>query len=335
MKKKIEQLELDKNDLSAPSAEDARCGFNRRLRAILSSEKSAASFAKRAGISQSGLNRLEHGGDPTLPTLIAIADAANVSVEWLATGGARCENDCVFEQQVLEEQIDNAESAIRSPDAPIDAVGPGAEFVKTLRSLVDLNDRLLQLYRRQGVSGPADRRLLLASPKQQRASDQAELSRSTPESGSGSTASLIEPNEPDEVVLIPRYDAALAAGAGSFNERARLLDHIPFTRNFIIHKLGRNNPDGLVILEARGDSMEPTIGDGDLVLLDQHRREARDGIVAFALGDTAFIKRLRFTFDGVDLISDNRDLYEPEHLSRQRAEEIVIIGRVRWVGRMF
>ncbi|SDG55386.1 Peptidase S24-like [Thalassobaculum litoreum DSM 18839] len=146
---------------------------------------------------------------------------------------------------------------------------------------------------------------------------------------------MIEHTESDEVVLIPRYDAALAAGAGSFNERARLLDHIPFTRNFITHKLGRNSADGLVILEARGDSMEPTIGDGDLVLLDQHRREPRDGIVAFALGDTAFIKRLRFTFDGVDLISDNRDLYEPEHLSRQRAEELVIIGRVRWVGRMF
>lgn len=60
--------------------------FHARLRKILDGERSSSSFAKRAGISQSGFHRIEKGGDPTLKTIIAIANAAGVSVQWLATG---------------------------------------------------------------------------------------------------------------------------------------------------------------------------------------------------------------------------------------------------------
>jgi transcriptional regulator with XRE-family HTH domain len=61
-------------------------GFHDRLRAILKNEASSSAFARRAGISQSGFHRIEHGGEPTLKTIIAIANAAGVTVQWLATG---------------------------------------------------------------------------------------------------------------------------------------------------------------------------------------------------------------------------------------------------------
>jgi phage repressor protein C with HTH and peptisase S24 domain len=137
----------------------------------------------------------------------------------------------------------------------------------------------------------------------------------------------------DELVLIPRYDAVLAAGDGSLNERSRVIEHIPFPRNFIVHKLGKTSAEGLAILEARGDSMEPTLGDGDLVMVDQTQTEPRDGLVAFILEDTAYIKRLRFGLGGVEVISDNRDLYPPERLTKEEAERLTIIGRVRWIGK--
>ena len=66
--------------------EEKEGGFHERLKQILENEKSASAFAKRAGISQSGLHRIESGGEPTLKTIVAIAKAANVSVQWLATG---------------------------------------------------------------------------------------------------------------------------------------------------------------------------------------------------------------------------------------------------------
>ncbi|MDE2577909.1 MAG: helix-turn-helix transcriptional regulator [Hyphomicrobiales bacterium] len=49
-------------------------------------EETQSAFAARAGISQSGLNRILQGGDPGVETLIAIANAGKRSVEWLATG---------------------------------------------------------------------------------------------------------------------------------------------------------------------------------------------------------------------------------------------------------
>jgi phage repressor protein C with HTH and peptisase S24 domain len=145
--------------------------------------------------------------------------------------------------------------------------------------------------------------------------------------------SMSDTTSDDDLVAIPRYDAVLAAGGGSLNERSKVIEHIPFPRNFIVHKLGKRSAEGLAILEARGDSMEPTIGDGDLVMVDQTETEARDGLIAFVMEDTAYIKRLRFGLSGVEVISDNRDLYPPERLSKEQAERMTIIGRVRWVGK--
>ena len=135
-----------------------------------------------------------------------------------------------------------------------------------------------------------------------------------------------------DTISIPRYNARLAAGDGAFNERAELLDHIPFTKEFLSRKLGLMTAKDLAILEVKGDSMEPTIGDGDLVIVDQTQRAPDDGIIAFILDDTAYIKRMRRFFDGIEIISDNKELYSPTLLSRDRFEELHIIGRVRWCG---
>ncbi|HFT6589218.1 TPA: XRE family transcriptional regulator [Klebsiella pneumoniae] len=62
-------------------------GFHSRLRIILDKFRSVNAFANAAGISPSGLNRLLDGGYPTLPILVALAKAGDVSVEWLSTGG--------------------------------------------------------------------------------------------------------------------------------------------------------------------------------------------------------------------------------------------------------
>ncbi|HEB5414356.1 TPA: helix-turn-helix transcriptional regulator [Klebsiella pneumoniae] len=62
-------------------------GFHSRLREILEKFRSVNAFANAAGISPSGLNRLLDGGYPTLPILVALANAGAVSVEWLSTGG--------------------------------------------------------------------------------------------------------------------------------------------------------------------------------------------------------------------------------------------------------
>jgi transcriptional regulator with XRE-family HTH domain len=132
-------------------------------------------------------------------------------------------------------------------------------------------------------------------------------------------------------VKIPRYDATLAAGAGSWNEGRRQLDFIPFTNDFLAKRLNRTSAKGLTVLEARGDSMEPTIADGGLLLVDEDDRRVVDGIFAFLLDGDARVKRIRKLTDGLMLISDNT-AYPPETVLGDELGKLQIIGRVRWVG---
>ena len=53
---------------------------------LVSKFRSTNAFAVASGVSPSGLNRLLDGGYPTLPILVSLAEAGDVSVEWLSTG---------------------------------------------------------------------------------------------------------------------------------------------------------------------------------------------------------------------------------------------------------
>ncbi|WP_230371170.1 XRE family transcriptional regulator [Paludibacterium denitrificans] len=79
----------DKNpidQLSSSSREPESSDFHQRLASLLPSFKSVRAFAIASGVSQTGLQRLINGGEPTLSTLVSLAKAGGVSVEWLATG---------------------------------------------------------------------------------------------------------------------------------------------------------------------------------------------------------------------------------------------------------
>lgn len=136
-----------------------------------------------------------------------------------------------------------------------------------------------------------------------------------------------------DLIRVARYDATLAAGAGSWNEGKRRLDDIPFTPGFFQKKLGRTSGAGFAVLEARGDSMEPGISDGDLLLIDEADTRIIDGVFAFVLDDEARVKRFRRRIDGVSILSDNV-AYGAEDLTTDQLDRVKIIGRVRWVGKV-
>lgn len=134
-------------------------------------------------------------------------------------------------------------------------------------------------------------------------------------------------------VKIPRYDATLAAGAGSWNEGRRKLDEIPFTREFLLKKLNRTSTKGLGVVEARGDSMAPTILDGALMLIDEDDTRVTDGIFAFVHDGDARVKRIRKLTDGLSLISDN-PAYDPETLIGADQGRVQIVGKILLVSQL-
>jgi phage repressor protein C with HTH and peptisase S24 domain len=87
----------------------------------------------------------------------------------------------------------------------------------------------------------------------------------------------------------------------------------------------------MVLIKVSGDSMEPTLLNGDLVLVDRGRDylDPQGGVYAIALDDVIMIKRVQPTGDRVRIISDNK-MYEPFEV---KADQVRVNGKVIWFAR--
>ena len=83
-------------------------------------------------------------------------------------------------------------------------------------------------------------------------------------------------------------------------------------------------------LQIHGDSMEPRMCEGDIVIVrKQEDAESGDIVIAMVNGDDATCKRLRKYRDGIELISNN-PAYKPMFFSNREIAEkpVKIIGKV-------
>lgn len=83
-------------------------------------------------------------------------------------------------------------------------------------------------------------------------------------------------------------------------------------------------------LQIHGDSMEPKMSDGDVVIVrQQDDAETGDTVIATINGTDATCKRLRKYRDGIELIATNPS-YEPLYFSNQEIAEkpVRILGKV-------
>lgn len=83
-------------------------------------------------------------------------------------------------------------------------------------------------------------------------------------------------------------------------------------------------------LQIHGDSMEPRICNGDVVIVRQQEdAESGDVVIAMINGDDATCKRLRKYRDGIELVSNN-PTYQPMFFSNEEisSKPVRIIGKV-------
>ncbi|MCW8886896.1 MAG: helix-turn-helix domain-containing protein [Motiliproteus sp.] len=137
-------------------------------------------------------------------------------------------------------------------------------------------------------------------------------------------------DQPSDIVEIPIYNAQLAAGSGVWATDENIIGTMSFPRSWIT---ANGLPmAGLAIAEASGDSMHPSIKDGDTLLIDTNQKKPSSGqVFAFANGDAELrVKRLSKRMDGMWVIrSDNSDpAYMDETISPQDVQTLHIIGRV-------
>lgn len=150
---------------------------------------------------------------------------------------------------------------------------------------------------------------------------------------------------PDAFALIPLHEAELSAGAGSEGGDA-VEGMVAFRRDWLA-RLGV--PERTARLaRIRGDSMEPLLRGGDVVLIDtarttvparspaglaRIRRNPELALYAVRRGPDLFVKRVERTdWKGVVLLSENWAGNPPEFVPEAEFESghAAILGQVRW-----
>lgn len=135
-----------------------------------------------------------------------------------------------------------------------------------------------------------------------------------------------------ELVLVPMVQARLAAGTGSFETSDEVDGLYAFRSSFLSR---RGNPARMVMMRVAGDSMEPKIEDGDVVLIDQSQAQPQPGqVYAVGIEDAVYIKVIDF-LPGKLVLKSANPAYPPIEVDARQdlADGVRIIGHVIWVGR--
>ena len=136
----------------------------------------------------------------------------------------------------------------------------------------------------------------------------------------------------NEFAMIPGYNIQVSAGHGAINGEEQPTRYLAFRKKWLKYR-GFNEKD-LVVVFAKGDSMEPTITNNNSLLILTKIESIQDGgIYVIRQDDTLLVKRVQRLLDGnLKLISDNT-AYEPMVLTKDSFESLDVVGQVVWIAK--
>lgn len=137
-------------------------------------------------------------------------------------------------------------------------------------------------------------------------------------------------------VQIPLYDVRAGAGNGAHIESERVVDSLAFKEEWIRQEL-RASPGDLRLINVSGDSMEPDLRAGDIILIDHtDTRASREGIYVIRMDGALLVKQLQRLPGGVVRVISRNQAYEAFSIRVAALEDpngFAIIGRVVWACR--
>lgn len=217
------------------------------------------------------------------------------------------------------------------------------DFIQDPRAALDslLNDRGIDYARLSQVIGrnPAyiQQYIKRGSPRRLAEQDRARIAAylGVPEAMLGGPVQRIA--TPARVrgpgmVLVPKLAIGASAGAGASVDGEAVEGEVAFDPKWL-RDLGAD-PRALSIIRVEGDSMAPTLDDGDDILVDGGDAAARlrDGIYVLRMDDVLMVKRVaRAPGQGrISVISDNPHYRSWDDLPMGSVQ---LVGRVVWTGR--
>lgn len=125
---------------------------------------------------------------------------------------------------------------------------------------------------------------------------------------------------------IPEYNIRVSAGHGEFVGIEAIKETLQVPRKW----LPENGQVGLVRVE--GDSMYPTVNNGDYVAVEFGSGYTSDGLYLIRVEDAVYVKKIQKEFGSIRIISDNPQ-YREMSVSPDDGSDFGLIGRVALIVR--
>ena len=138
-----------------------------------------------------------------------------------------------------------------------------------------------------------------------------------------------------EYSFVRLCEARPAAGSCSMETSGEVESSMAFRKDWLYSRT-RTSHDKLCLMRPRGDSMRPTIQDGDIVLIDPDVSTglSDNKIYVVRKGRSIFVKRFRQGIDELLFIGDNPEMsYQNLTIDMHEINDFAVIGRVLWIGR--
>ncbi|EKE75219.1 LexA family transcriptional regulator [Gallaecimonas xiamenensis] len=286
--------------------------FITRLRTLVNEAGGGRQFARNIGMSYSKLHNYMSGvSKPTLDSLIALAEGGGVSLDWLALGD---ENRHPKGQPKHDLEWVTAAEVAGLPGMPT----TDKRVQEELEHLAADNTAMT---RRRAGSRATEYHVALLPSQAREALKKAYEVKDTVASYEPSTDFMAE------FSLIPGYRVQVSAGHGSFNgDDQPPVRHLAFRRKWLSFR-GFAEKD-LVIVWAKGDSMYPTIGNNDSLVINTARKTPKDGhIYVFRQDESLMVKRFQQRLDKWVLLSDNK-VYPEIVVPKDEQHNFQVIGQV-------
>lgn len=148
----------------------------------------------------------------------------------------------------------------------------------------------------------------------------------------------------DEFVYIERLSVEASAGAGATVDDETSIGKAAFRKEWIQQR--GLDAKRLCILKVKGDSMSPTLEDGDAVLVETFLRHIdnnielgcdpqtikRDGVYVLRIDGHLVIKRLQRDMRGGFIVKSDNPSYSDIQISADSVDDFCVAGRVEWAG---
>jgi phage repressor protein C with HTH and peptisase S24 domain len=136
-----------------------------------------------------------------------------------------------------------------------------------------------------------------------------------------------------DLFAVPNYSVSASAGFGAFVDKELMREDFAFSRK-LLSQICNSSPNDLTIVTVEGDSMAPTLGHGDHIMVDTSASATRvhDGVFVIRNEDTLLVKRLTIHPSGTSLtVSSDNPAYPS--LPDCSPADIQVVGKVVWAGR--